>query len=77
MGLGVEVDAQLFEVGGGGELRVGVCGGGLEEGELGYVAVGRVEEGVAPGAVEGGEEAGWEELFQAVVEVWLLWVLVF
>lgn len=58
LGLGVEVDAQLLEGGGVCELRVDARGGVLEEGELGEVALGAVEELVSPGALEGGDLGG-------------------
>lgn len=67
--LGVEVDAQLLQVGRGVELRVDAARGILEEGELIEVALGGLEELVCPGALKGGQLGRGEEAFQAVVEV--------
>lgn len=69
LGLGVEVDAELLEGGGVCELRVDARGGVFEEGELGEVALGAVEELVSPGALEGGDLGWGEETFEAVVEI--------
>lgn len=67
--LRVEVDAQLLEVGRRVEVRVDARGRRLEQRELGDVALGRLEELVRPGALEGGQLVGREEALQAVVEV--------
>lgn len=75
LGLAVEVDAELLEGGGVGELRVDARGGVFQERELGEVALGAVEQLVSPGALKGGDLRGGEEALEAVVEV-LDWMLV-
>lgn len=51
-------------------MRVDAGRGRLEEGELGEIALGRLEELVRPGALEGLQVGGGEEAFEAVVEIW-------
>lgn len=71
LGLAVEVDAELLEGGGVGELRVDARGGVLEEGELGEVALGAVEELVSPGALEGGDLRGGKRRSRPSLKSWI------